>query len=792
MTNFSGLTVTKRDGEREPFDIDKIHAMLFWACEGVSNVSVSEVEVKAHLQFYDKIETKAIHETIIKSAADLISEEHPNYQFVAARLVTMALRKEVYGAFEPPKVLDHVKVNIDKGVYDKEILGLYTDEEWEQINNIVKHDRDDLLSYAAMEQFRGKYLVQDRTTGVFYETPQMTYILVSAILFGAYPKETRLKFVKDYYDAISKGSKSTITLPTPIIAGVRTPMRQYSSCVLIESGDSLDSINESASAIVDYASRRAGIGLNAGRIRAKGASVKNGAVFHTGNVPFYKYFQSALKSCSQGAIRGASSTTYYPIWHLEFEDLIVLKNNKGTEESRVRHMDYGVQINGYIYGRLLKNENITLFSPHDVPDLYEAFFSDQAKFAELYEKYERAYSIRKKTITAMEAISTLLLERNNTGRIYIHHVDHSNTHSSFMEATSPTRMSNLCVEITLPTAELTRKSRLPYEPEFYEGPSQLECQDFRKQYGEIALCTLGSLNWGAISSPEDFEKPAELCIRALDELLDYQDYPMLAAGVPSKKRRALGVGVCNLAYFIAKHGAKYSDGSANDLIHEYAEAMSYYLIKASVKLAKEKGPCDWYMETKYGNGVLPIDTYKKAVDDIVSVGLKQDWEGLRAELLEHGIRNSTVMALMPVESSSQIINATNGIEPPRDMISVKVSKNGTLKQVVPEIMKLKNKYEYLWDMPQTRGYLEIAAIFQKFTDQSISTNTSYNPANYEGSKVPMSELLKDLIYAYKIGIKTLYYQNTNDGAGEVEHKDEPETRTDSDPQQDEACDSCVL
>jgi len=778
---FDDLTVTKRDGRVEPFDLEKIHKVLFWACEDIANVSVSEIEVRTHMQLYNKIPTSEIHETIIKSAADLISEEYPNYQFVAARLVLFTLRKQVYHRFEPPYLVDHVKKNVGLGVYDGALLDKYDESEWEKLDKIVNHNRDWLLTYAATEQFRGKYLVQDRTTHTYYETPQMAYILIAATLFADYPSDIRLQYIKDYYDAISKGPKSTITLPTPILAGVRTPTRQFSSCVLIESGDSLDSINETASAIVDYASRRAGIGINAGRIRAKGSKVRGGEIFHTGNIPFYKYFHAALKSCSQGGVRGASATTYYPLWHLEAEDLIVLKNNKGTDESRVRHMDYGVQLNGYLYQRLIKNEQITLFSPNEVPDLYDAFFTDQKKFAELYEKYERAHSVRKKVVPALEHFNNMLIERNNTGRIYIHNVDHTNEHGAFLD-TSPVRMSNLCVEITLPTEQLTRKSRIPFIKKFVEDVWDLSCQDFRKEYGEIALCTLSSLNWGAMSSPADFEKPAELAVRALEELLDYQDYPMLAAGVPAKKRRSLGVGVSNLAYFLAKHGRKYSDGSANDLVNEYAEAMSYYLIKASVTLAKEKGACDWFDETKYSKGILPIDTYKAAVNDIVGSELKCDWEALRKDIAEFGMRHSTLMALMPVESSSQVINATNGMEPPRSMVSIKGSKDGTLRQVVPEIMRLKNKYEYLWDMPHTRGYLEIAAIFQKYTDQSISTNTSYNPANYPGNKVPMSELIKDLVYAYKLGIKTLYYQNTDDGSGDV---------WDPDKKQDD-CESCKL
>lgn len=760
--------VTKRNGETSPLDFDKIHKVLFWATENVTNVSVSEIEIRTKMQLYNKIPTSEIHETLIKSSANLISEELPNYQYVAARLTIFTLRKQVYADFTPLPLIEHVLNCVEFGVYDAELPSLYTDEEWKRLDRMVKHDRDMLLSYAAVEQFRGKYLVQDRTTGRYYETPQMAYILIAAILFNKYPHDTRMNYIRNYYDAISKGPKSTITLPTPVLAGIRTPTRQFSSCVLIESGDSLNSINETASSIVDYASRRAGIGINAGSIRAKGSAVRSGEVFHTGNIPFYKYFHAALKSCSQGGVRGASATLYFPIWHLEAEDLIVLKNNKGTDENRVRHLDYGVQINGYLYARLLKNEKITLFNPYDVPDLYDAFFADQTLFGELYEKYERAYSIRKKTVGALEHFSSVLMERNNTGRIYIQNVDHSNTHGSFNADTSPIKMSNLCVEITLPTAPLTRSSRIPYvKDKHLEKFKDVTPADFRENFGEIALCTLSSINIGMMHTTEDIEKACELAIRGLDELLDYQDYPMLAAGIPAMKRRSLGVGVSNVAYYIAKHGFKYSDSSANDLINEQAEAISYYLIKASMTLAKEKGKCDWFDETKYSKGILPIDTYKKSIDIVLSKTHYMDWESLREDVITHGMRNSTVMALMPVESSSQPINATNGIEPPRSPVTIKTSKDGTLKQVIPELFKLKNKYEYLWDMPHTRGYLEIAAIFQKWTDQSISTNTTYNPGNYPDNKVPMSELIKDVVYAYKLGIKTLYYQNTLDGSGEV-------------------------
>jgi len=777
-----GLFVTKRDGRTEPFTYDKIHTVLFWAAENLTGVSVSEIEIKAEMQFYDKIKTDDIHEAMIKSAADLISEDNPNYQFVAARLTNFTLRKQVYQQYTPPTLRDHVETCVDSGVYDSGLLDLYTDNEWVKLDKIVKHERDDLLSYAAIEQFRGKYLVQNRTTGQYHETPQMAYILIAAILFSKYDPSIRMKYVRDYYDAISMGPKSTLTIPTPILAGVRTPTRQFSSCVLIETDDSLDSINESASSIVDYASRRAGIGLNLGRLRAKGSPVRGGEIFHTGNIPFYKYFQSALKSCSQGGVRGASATVYFPLWHAEAEDLLVLKNNKGTEETRVRHMDYGVQLNGYLIQRLLDGKDITLFNPSDVPDLYNAFFQDQAEFARLYEKYERARSISKTSVPAIELFNTVILERNNTGRLYIQYVDHSNTHSAFNANTSPIRMSNLCVEITLPTAGLTKKSRMPYTRDILNTLGDVPPAEFRDEYGEIALCTLSSINWGAIHSPEDFEKPADLAIRALDELLDYQDYPMVAAGYPADKRRSLGVGICNLAYFIAKHGNKYSDGSANDLVNEYAEAMSYWLLTASNNLAKEKGACGWYSETKYSKGLLPMDTYKPEVDTLLDVPHYLDWTKLRASIDEHGLRNSTTMAMMPVESSSQVINGTNGLEPPRSSVSVKASKNGTLKQVVPEIHRFKNKYEYLWDMTSPRGYMATAAIIQKWTDQSISTNTSYNPAHADGGKLSTSELLSDIVYAYYIGLKTLYYQNTMDGSGDVFDSSD----------KDDDCESCKL
>lgn len=738
------LLVTKRDGRKERIDLDKIHRVITWAAEGLHNVSVSQVELRSHIQFYDGIRTSDIHETIIKAAADLISRESPDYQYLAARLAIFHLRKKAYGQFEPPKLLDHVRKMVELGKYDAHLLQDYSEEEFAQMDEFLDHWRDMNFSYAAVKQLEGKYLVQNRVTGEIYESAQFLYILVAACLFAGYPRETRLDYVRRFYDAISTFK---ISLPTPIMSGVRTPTRQFSSCVLIECGDSLDSINATSSAIVKYVSQRAGIGINAGRIRALGSEIRGGEAFHTGCIPFYKHFQTAVKSCSQGGVRGGAATLFYPLWHLEVEDLLVLKNNRGVEENRVRHMDYGVQINKLMYQRLIKGENITLFSPSDVPGLYDAFFMDQAKFEELYVKYEQDPSIRKKTIKALELFSLMMQERASTGRIYIQNVDHCNTHSPFDPMVAPVRQSNLCLEIALPTRPL---------------------DEVNDANGEIALCTLSAFNLGAIEHLDELEELAELAIRALDSLLDYQDYPIPAAQRGAMGRRTLGIGVINFAYYLAKHGVRYSDGSANNLTHRTFEAMQYYLLKASNKLAQEQGACPWFNETTYAQGILPIDTYKKDLDLLTQEPLHYDWETLRRDIQQHGLRNSTVSALMPSETSSQISNATNGIEPPRGHISVKASKDGILKQVVPEYEQLKDAYELLWDIPNNDGYLHIVGIIQKFIDQSISANTNYDPARFPGQKVPMKQLLKDLLTAYKYGVKTLYYQNTRDGADDLQ------------------------
>jgi ribonucleoside-diphosphate reductase alpha chain len=763
--------VTKRDGLKETLDIEKLHKVVFYACDSITGVSPSEVEIKSQIQFYNGITTKEIQETLIKAAADLISEDTPNYQYVGGRLINYALRKEVYGQYDPFTVKELVQINTDNGFYDEELITQYTDNEWEKINSFVRHDRDESLTYVAMEQLRGKYLVQNRVTGQIFETPQMCYILIAATLFQDYPKATRLNWIKEYYDAISMHD---ISLPTPVMAGVRTPMRQFSSCVLIETDDSLDSINATSSSIVKYVSQKAGIGIGGGNIRAIGSPIRKGDAFHTGIIPFYKMFQAATKSCSQGGVRGGAATIYYPVWHLEVQDMLVLKNNKGTEENRVRHMDYGVQFNKLMYERLINGGDITLFSPSDVPGLYASFYADQDKFRELYERAERNTKLRKKTVKASDLFSSFMEERKNTGRLYLQNVDNANEHGSFLPELAPIRQSNLCAEIDLPTKPL---------------------KDINDPDGEISLCTLSAINWGNIKTVSDFERVGKLAVRGLDALLSYQNYPILAARLSTEKRRPIGVGIINFAYWMAKNDMTYQDitPAGLELIDEYAEAWSYYLIKASADLAIEKGSIPGLMETKYGLGITPNQTYKKDVDDLVPHKERMDWASLRVQLKETGIRNSTLMALMPAETSAQIANATNGIEPPRSLISVKQSKHGVLKQVVPEYKRLKNRYDLLWDQKSPEGYLKIMAVLQKYIDQGISVNTSYNPVFYADEKIPMSVMLQHLLMFYKYGGKQLYYFNTNDGQGEVDvdkmMAESPLTQVEVD---EDDCESCKI
>ena len=744
MNAATNIKVTKRDGRLEDIDLDKIHRVVTWAAEGLQNVSVSQVELKSHIQFYNGIRTDDIHETIIKAAADLISQDTPDYQYLAARLAIFHLRKIAYGEFEPPHLYDHVKKLTEAGKYDRHIIADYSREEFDELNAYIDHSRDMTFSYAAVKQLEGKYLVQNRVTRQIYETPQFLYILVAMCLFSKYPKETRLDYVKRFYNAVSTFK---VSLPTPIMSGVRTPTRQFSSCVLIECDDSLDSINATTSAIVKYVSQRAGIGINAGRIRGLGSEIRGGEAQHTGCIPFFKMFQAAVKSCSQGGVRGGAATLFYPLWHIEAESLLVLKNNRGVEDNRIRQLDYGVQINRLLYTRLIKGGNITLFSPNEVPGLYDAFFADQDEFERLYTQYEQDPNIRKRTLPATELFSTLMQERAGTGRIYIQNVDHCNTHSPFNPRVAPVHQSNLCMEIALPTKPL---------------------DNINDPNGEIALCTLSAFNLGALNNLDELEELADLTVRALDALLDYQDYPVAAARTATMNRRTLGIGVINYAYYLAKNGVRYSDDSALGLTHRTFEAMQYYLLKASVNLAKEYGACPLFNQTVYSQGKLPIDTYKKDLDTVCNEPLHYDWESLRADIVKYGLRNSTLTALMPSETSSQIANATNGIEPPRGLVSVKASKDGILKQVVPEFETLKDAYETLWQLPGNEGYLKLVGVMQKFVDQSISANTAYDPNKFEGSKVSMKQMLKDLLTAYKYGVKTLYYHNTRDGADDTQ------------------------
>ncbi len=732
------IAIVKRDGSKEVLNPEKIHKVVFWACEGLAGVSPSEVEMRAQLQIENNTTTKTIHEMLIKSAAELISEDSPNYQYVAARLVNYQLRKEVYGRYEPWTVKQLVEANVAKGHYTAELLTAYNDDEWKKIEKIVKHHRDNLIAYAGVEQWRGKYLVKDRTNNEYFETPQMALVLISATGFMNYPPATRMEYIKDFYDAISEFD---ISLPTPVMAGLRTPQKQFSSCVTLTVDDNLSSLVAGNGAVVKYISQKAGLGIDFSRVRAIGSKVRTGDTEHTGLLPFVRWYQTAVKSCSQGGVRGGSATVHFPLWHYEFPELIVLKNNKGTEFNRIRQMDYSFLFNRLMYQRLVDGGDISFFSPKDVPGLLEAFWVDNDKFEELYCKYEADNSIRRRTMKAIDVFVAFMTERKETGRIYLMNIDHANSHGSYIPEMAPITQSNLCQEITLPTVPL---------------------QSLDDPNGRISLCTLAALNWGRVRSPHDFEKPARLVVRFLDEILSYQDYPVPAADMANREFRPLGVGIINLAYFLAKNGVGYND-EALPLVDEYAEAYSYYLIKASVDLARERGACESSHKTKYSRGVLPIDTYKKDVDQLVAHQERMPWEALRTELREVGIRNSTLMALMPAETSAQISNATNGIEPVRALVSEKVSKHGILKQVVPEIAKLKNKYDLLWDQRSPVGYLKISCVLLKYLDQSASINTSYNPQHYEGREISMKEMINDLLMFYKYGGKNLYYFNTYDG-----------------------------
>jgi ribonucleoside-diphosphate reductase alpha chain len=763
----NGTKVKKRDGRIESLDLEKMHLMVEEACKGLAGVSASQVEMKSGIQFYNGISTGEIQEILIRSASDLIDLDHPNYQFVAARLLLFAVRKQLYGKMkELPHLEQHIYNCVAREVYDNEIFTKYSKEEIDKANSFIDHDRDYLFTYAGIRQVVDKYLVQDRSGGGVYETPQFMYMMIALTIFAEYPKETRMSYVKRYYDAISKHK---INIPTPIMAGVRTPLRQFASCVLVDVDDTLDSIFTSDMAIGRYVAQRAGIGINAGRIRGINSKIRGGEVSHTGVIPFLKKFEATVRCCTQNGIRGGSATVHFPIWHQEIEDILVLKNNKGTEDNRVRKLDYSIQISKLFYERFIQDGEITLFSPHDVPGLYDAFGTD--RFDELYLGYEQNQSIPRKTIKAQELILSLLKERAETGRIYIMNIDHCNSHSSFKDKVN---MSNLCQEITLPTDPL---------------------QHIDDSMGEIALCILSAINVGKVKSDEELEELCDLSVRGLDELIDYQKYPVKAAEIATKARRSLGVGFIGLAHYLAKLGYNYDSQEAWDAVHGLSESFQYYLLKASNQLAKEKGHCEYFGRTKYADGILPIDTYKKDVDEITSVGLEHDWETLRASILEYGLRHSTLSAQMPSESSSVVSNATNGIEPPRGYLSVKKSKKGPLKQIVPQYHTLKNNYTLLWDMPNNTGYINIVAVMQKFFDQAISGNWSYNPENYPDNEVPVSVMAGDFLKTYKFGWKTSYYQNTYDIKTDevVDEKQDLQTLlNDIMDSKDDDCESCKI
>jgi ribonucleoside-diphosphate reductase alpha chain len=734
----NGLKVKKRDGRVESIDLEKMHVMVDAACEGLSGVSASQVEIQSGIQFYDGISTEEIQEILIRSASDLIDEEHPNYQFVAARLLLYGLRKQINGlCYDHPTLHAQIVRCVEWGVYDDEVLNNYTEEEINTIGEWIDHDRDYLFTYAGLRQVVDKYLVQDRSSGEVYETPQFMYMMIAVTIFARYPKEFRLSYIRKYYNAISK---HRINIPTPIMAGVRTPLRQFASCVLVDIDDTLDSIFSSDMAIGKYVAQRAGIGINAGRIRGVNAKIRGGEVQHTGVVPFLKKFEATVRCCTQNGIRGGSATVHFPIWHQEIEDIIVLKNNKGTEDNRVRKLDYSIQLSKIFYERFIQNGDISLFSPHDVPGLYDAFGTD--RFDSMYIRYERDENVPRKTVGAQELILALLKERAETGRVYIMNIDHCNSHSSFKDKVN---MSNLCQEITLPTDPI---------------------KHIDDDGGEIALCILSAINVGKIKNLDEMEELCDLSVRGLEELIDYQGYPVAAAERATRARRSLGVGFIGLAHYLAKLGHKYDDPAALYAVHELTEAFQFYLLKSSNDLAKEKGQCEAFYRTKYADGTLPIDTYKADVDELVAPKYNYDWDSLRDDIIRYGLRHSTLSAQMPSESSSVVSNATNGIEPPRAYLSIKKSKKGPLKQIVPQYNSLKNNYTLLWDMPDNSGYINVVAVIQKFFDQAISGNWSYNPENYPDNEVPMKVIAQDLLTTYKYGWKTSYYQNTYDQKGD--------------------------
>ena len=741
------IKVIKRSGSKEPLNIEKIHQVLEWACEGLSDVSISDIEINSQLQFYNNIRSEDIHKVLIKSTSDLISLDHPNYQYVASRLLLFHIRKQVWQDIKPTSFYEFIKRRTQTGVYSDEVVTHYSREEISLCEAMMDHERDYSFTYAGLQQLVDKYLIKDRVSGYVHETPQFMYMLIAMVTFKRHPD--KMKWVKAAYDAYSQHK---INLPTPQMAGLRSPIKQYASCTLIDVGDSLDSIFASATAVGKYTAKRAGIGLNIGRIRGLGSKIRGGEVVHTGVIPYLKLLEAAAKSTTQNGIRGGGGTVYFPFWHQEVKDLIVLKNNKGNDENRVRKLDYNVQLSKLFYQRLREKKDITLFSPHDVPGLYDAFGTPE--FDELYVKYEQDKKIPKTKVPAEELAKEIATERVETGRIYIMNIDHVNSHSSF---NTVIKLSNLCVEITLPTS--------PIENEF-------------DNQGEIALCILAGINLSK-AKLDEFPLLCEIIVRALDEIIENQEYPMVAAEKGMKARRSLGVGLMSLAHYLAKHKVKYWDKEAIAIVDRVSEHLQFHLLKASVALAKEKGACEWYNQTKYSDGLLPIDHYNKNVDKICTRPLELDWEGLREDIKLYGLRNSTLTAQMPGESSSVVVNATNGIEPPKALLSIKTSKQGLLKQIAPDHERLKDHYSLCWDAPDNIGYTNLCAVMQKYFDQSISANHYYDYSKFEEQKLPIALVLKDLIYSYTMGLKTLYYANSNDDNKQADISEESTSGCDS-------------
>lgn len=761
------MDVIKSSGQSQPFEEEKLEKVVFWAVGDLKGVRVDYITRIVKESVYDGMHTSEIHNLVTLAAAQLIGAGpgyHPNYSLVAGRLEIFRARKEAYGQPHYPDLGVHAQKLVDAGVYDAELLEPYDADQLEELNDYIKPERDLQFHYAGSMQMTTKYLIKNRVTGRIFDAPQHAAMLIGMAVYPTrYSGEELVEKVKEFYDTVTKFIGS---LPTPVWGGVRTPLRQFSSCVVVEAGDSLPEINAASSVATLYGAARAGLGINAGMIRGEGSAVKNGLAYHTGIVPFLKKFEAAVKSCSQGGIRGASATMFYPIWHQEFEDLVVLKNNKGLELNRVRRLDHAFQVNGYLWNRLKTGDNITLFSPHDVPGLYDAFFENTERWIELYEAAELNPNVPQQRMTAADVFTALMTERTETSRVYIMNVDLVNEHSSFVPEVAPIRQSNLCMEVTLPTRPLQTVD----DPE-----------------GEISLCTLSAVNMGKITTNAQLEKVTRVLVEFLDTLLDYQDYLMPAADNATKRYRPLGIGVTNLANWLAKRDAKYSDGSGNDIFHEFMEAFQYYLIKASVNLAKRFNPAPGFHTTKYSRGQMPIDHHSQGIDDLHKAEYQLDWAALRQSVMRHGMRNCTLSAQMPCESSSQVTNSTNGIEPVRDLVAVKTNADIMISQIVPDYAELKDKYETLWQMPDNRGYLTLCGIQQKFLDQSISTNTNYNPSEFEGGNIPMTVLLADQLFAYNIGIKTMYYQNMADGAGGEEDDVLVDSSADLDSDDCQAC-----